>query len=132
MLAVSGTRLSSGRPRGRPLYLWTATVLPVPGFLPRSGLLLWRIKGERATLLHVVLRTCTVAVKDIRDVEHSIEVTAETLYESDRHGSRRVAAGQLGRRDRSGVRNGDCSCPAATRKARSENEGLPLMAQPSR
>jgi hypothetical protein len=31
---------------------------------------------------HVVLRTCTVAVKDLRDVEHSIEVTAETLYEA--------------------------------------------------
>ena len=31
---------------------------------------------------YVVLRTCTVAVKDIRDVEHSIEVTAETLYEA--------------------------------------------------
>src|ERR1700675_790007 len=30
----------------------------------------------------VVLRTCTVAIKDIRDVEHSIEVTAETLYEA--------------------------------------------------
>jgi hypothetical protein len=28
--------------------------------------------------------TCTVAVKDIRDVEHSIEVTAETLYEANR------------------------------------------------
>jgi hypothetical protein len=42
----------------------------------------WRTKGEYATLLHVVLRTCTVAVKDIRDVEHSIEVTAETLYEA--------------------------------------------------
>ena len=36
----------------------------------------------RRWLLHVVLRTCTVAVKDIRDVEHSIEVTAETLYEA--------------------------------------------------
>jgi hypothetical protein len=33
-------------------------------------------------LLCVVLRTCTVAVKDIRDVEHSVEVTAETLYEA--------------------------------------------------
>src|SRR5205807_8568314 len=32
--------------------------------------------------LHVVLRTCRVAVKDIQDVEHSIEVTAETLYEA--------------------------------------------------
>jgi hypothetical protein len=30
----------------------------------------------------VALRTCTVAVKDIREVEHSIEVTAETLYEA--------------------------------------------------
>ncbi len=30
----------------------------------------------------MVLRTCTVAVKDVRDVEHSIEVTAETLYEA--------------------------------------------------
>ena len=30
----------------------------------------------------MVLRTCTVAVKDIRDVEHSVEVTAETLYEA--------------------------------------------------
>ena len=42
----------------------------------------WRTKGEYATLLLVVLRTCTVAVKDVRDVEHSIEVTAETLYEA--------------------------------------------------
>jgi uncharacterized protein (UPF0210 family) len=32
--------------------------------------------------LLVVLRTCTVAIKDLRDVEHSIEVTAETLYEA--------------------------------------------------
>jgi uncharacterized protein (UPF0210 family) len=30
----------------------------------------------------VVLRTCTVSVKDVRDAEHSIEVTAETLYEA--------------------------------------------------
>jgi len=30
----------------------------------------------------VVLRTCTVAVKDVQDIEHSIEVTAETLYEA--------------------------------------------------
>ena len=40
---------------------------------------------QKANMLRscaVVLRTCTVAVKDIRDVEHSIEVTAETLYEA--------------------------------------------------
>jgi hypothetical protein len=30
----------------------------------------------------VVLRNCTVAVRDGRDVEHSVEVTAETLYEA--------------------------------------------------
>ena len=30
----------------------------------------------------MVLRTCTVAVKDVQDIEHSIEVTAETLYEA--------------------------------------------------
>ena len=30
----------------------------------------------------MVLRTCTVAVKDLRDVEHSTEVIAETLYEA--------------------------------------------------
>jgi uncharacterized protein (UPF0210 family) len=42
----------------------------------------WRRKGEHHTLFLVVLRTCTVAVKDVRDVEHSIEVTAETLYEA--------------------------------------------------
>jgi hypothetical protein len=30
----------------------------------------------------VVLRTCTVAIKDLREVEHSTEVTAETLYEA--------------------------------------------------
>ena len=30
----------------------------------------------------MALRTCTVAVKDLQDVEHSIEVSAETLYEA--------------------------------------------------
>jgi uncharacterized protein (UPF0210 family) len=42
----------------------------------------WRIKSEYATLRCVTLRTCTVVVKDLRDIEHSIEVTAETLYEA--------------------------------------------------
>jgi hypothetical protein len=35
-----------------------------------------------ASLSGVALRTCTVTVKDIRDVDHSIEVTADTLYEA--------------------------------------------------
>jgi hypothetical protein len=30
----------------------------------------------------VILRTCTVAVRDLQDVEHSTEVNAETLYEA--------------------------------------------------
>lgn len=30
----------------------------------------------------MALRTCTVAVKDVQGVEHSIDVTAETLYEA--------------------------------------------------
>src|SRR5271165_4900940 len=42
----------------------------------------WRTKREYATLPSVVLRTCTVAIKDLRDVEHSTEVMAETLYEA--------------------------------------------------
>jgi len=32
--------------------------------------------------LVVVLRACKVSVRDIRDVEHTIDVTAETLYEA--------------------------------------------------
>jgi hypothetical protein len=30
----------------------------------------------------VVLRSCTVSLRDIQDVEHSVDVTAETLYEA--------------------------------------------------
>ena len=30
----------------------------------------------------MVLRTCKVTIRDIQDVEHSVEVTAETLYEA--------------------------------------------------
>jgi hypothetical protein len=30
----------------------------------------------------VILRTCKVSVTDIQDVEHSVEVTAATLYEA--------------------------------------------------
>jgi len=54
----------------------------VPARVSSHALILWRTKGEYATLLLVVLRRCTVEIKDVRDVEHSIEVTAETLYEA--------------------------------------------------
>jgi len=30
----------------------------------------------------MALRACKVSVRDIRDVEHTVEVTAETLYEA--------------------------------------------------
>ena len=43
---------------------------------------MWRRKGESDTLSCVVLRTCRVSVTDLRDVEHSVDVTAETLYEA--------------------------------------------------
>ena len=42
----------------------------------------WRTKDEHDTLSAVVLRICKVSVTDIGGVEHSIEVTAETLYEA--------------------------------------------------
>jgi hypothetical protein len=43
---------------------------------------MWRRKGEYAILPFVVLRACKVSVRDIRDVEHTVDVTAETLYEA--------------------------------------------------
>ena len=30
----------------------------------------------------MVLRSCTVSVRDTQDIEHSVDVTAETLYEA--------------------------------------------------
>ena len=80
----------------------------------------------------MVLRTCTVAVKDIRDVEHSIEVTAETLYEAI---ATALAAlqqdnwvGEIGQ----GFATVTVRCPAAARKARSQNEGFCFMARTPR
>ena len=54
---------------------------------------LWIAGSEDSHLAHTLdvsfdvangssIRTCTVAVKDVQDVEHSIEVTDETLYEA--------------------------------------------------
>jgi hypothetical protein len=42
----------------------------------------WRRKGEYAIFGSAVLRTCKVSVTDMRDIEHTIDVTAETLYEA--------------------------------------------------
>jgi hypothetical protein len=92
----------------------------------------WRTKGEYATLLHVVLRTCTVAIKDLRDVEHSTEVTAETLYEAIATALAILRqdnwVGEIG----PGIHDGDCCCPAAAHKTRSQNERFCLMARTPR
>ena len=80
----------------------------------------------------MVLRTCTVAIKDLRDVEHSTEVIAETLYEAIATALATLQqdnwVGEIGQ----GFTNGYCCCPAAARKARSQNEGLCLMARTPR
>ena len=66
-----------------PVYALTGSNHDLTTHLPkRPGRRLWRTNGESATLCVVVLRTCTVAIKDVQGVEHSIEVTAETLYEA--------------------------------------------------
>jgi hypothetical protein len=39
-------------------------------------------KAKHIILWLVVLRACEVSVRDIRDVEHTVDVTAETLYEA--------------------------------------------------
>ena len=40
-------------------------------------------KSEYDTLIRVAeLRTCTVSYKDLQDIEHAVQVTAETLYEA--------------------------------------------------
>ena len=39
-------------------------------------------KAKYARLPGVVLRKCKVSVTDMQDVEHSVEVTAATLYEA--------------------------------------------------
>src|SRR5207245_945748 len=41
-----------------------------------------RARLHYARLSYVILRTCKVSVTDIQDVEHSVEVTAATLYEA--------------------------------------------------
>jgi len=42
----------------------------------------WRTKGEYVILSLVVLRACKVSIRDFRYVEHTVDVTAETLYEA--------------------------------------------------
>jgi hypothetical protein len=41
-----------------------------------------RTKGEDVKFLYVTLKTCTVSFRDLDGVEHSVSVTAETLFEA--------------------------------------------------
>jgi len=42
----------------------------------------WRIKSEDAILSGMPVRSCRVTVRDIEGVDHSVQVTASTLYEA--------------------------------------------------
>lgn len=42
----------------------------------------WRTKGEDANLLPVAVRTCRVSCRDLRGIEHTVEVTADSVYEA--------------------------------------------------
>jgi hypothetical protein len=45
--------------------------------------LLWRIKSEYGRFFLVMpVRSCRVTIKDMDGVKHTVEVTAETLYEA--------------------------------------------------
>jgi hypothetical protein len=45
--------------------------------------LLWRIKSEYGRFIFVMpVRSCRVTIKDMDGVKHTVEVTAETLYEA--------------------------------------------------
>ena len=46
------------------------------------GTAYWRTKGEYVRLASVALKHCTVNCRDLQNVEHSVSVTAETLYEA--------------------------------------------------
>ena len=43
---------------------------------------MWRINDEYATYLWLALRTCRVSCRDINGVEHTVGVTADSLYEA--------------------------------------------------
>ena len=51
-------------------------------------LLDWRRKNEAATVPGVALRTCSVSCTDLRGCEHTVEVTADSLYEAVAQGLR--------------------------------------------
>lgn len=44
--------------------------------------MLWRINGGTDSPVRVALRTCKVVCRDAQNIEHAVEVTAQTLYEA--------------------------------------------------
>src|SRR6266571_2822018 len=42
----------------------------------------WRTKGEDASLLPVAVRTRRVSCRDLKGIEHTVEVTADSLHEA--------------------------------------------------
>ena len=47
-----------------------------------------RTNSEDASPFRVALRTCSVTCRDLNGVEHTVEVTADSLYEAVAHGLR--------------------------------------------
>jgi hypothetical protein len=76
----------------------------------------------------VALRICTVAVKDVQDVEHSVEVTAETLYEAIATAlaalQKDVWVGEIGQ----GFTTVTVVVQQPPGKARGQNKRLPFLA----
>jgi hypothetical protein len=42
----------------------------------------WRIKGEYAIFRFMAVRSCRVTIQDLEGTAHTVEVTAESLYEA--------------------------------------------------
>jgi len=64
----------------------------------------------------VPLRTCKVSIADVDGIEHSVEVTAVTLYEAVAAGWPRFVR-RMGWPDRNGVHHDQCQRPTARDRA---------------
>jgi hypothetical protein len=51
--------------------------------MPGTLLLPWRIKSEYTSFVFVMpVRSCRVTIQDMDGVKHTVEVTAESIYEA--------------------------------------------------
>src|SRR5205085_1460386 len=56
-----------------------------PGRLVRergTAFCLWRIKSEYVMVRGMAVRSCRVTIQDLEGVAHTVDVTAESLYEA--------------------------------------------------